>query len=236
MPDLKERIRSLAKGQLAAAELDLQSSISAITKRGLTILLVLAISALVAWLPGSGVLLPGHVSLVALLTLAIAVAAVVLLLAVYRPVVCALSHVVRAVFQVPPEHACDRSVPRVAWCVAFLAYVCLVYWIFMRAFMPVLALLSSKHWPLTVIDIFSLTLCVAAIVGIVSNASPLLGKVGDSLASHIAPEPGDAGIADSIPQATCPQCHVLYETGSRFCSFCGYALTAKTPPDKPNES
>ena len=236
MPGFKERIRCLSRNQLAAAELSLQPSLSAMTKRGLTLLLMLVVSWLVGYLPGSDVLLFSHVTIAVLLKLAIAVAAVVLLLSVYRPLVCGLSHGVRTVFQVPPGDACERSVPGVAWSAAFLVNVCLVYWIFMRTFAPIFVQLCARRWPLTVINLCSLALAIAALAGIVISVSPLFGKAGDSLARHVAPESGDAGDAESVP-AKCPQCNVLYETGSRFCSFCGCAIAAQTPPaDKPGEA
>ena len=117
-----------------------------------------------------------------------------------------------------------------------LVNVCLVYWIFMRTFTPIFVLLCARRWPLLVIDICSLALAVAAMICIVISVSPLFGKVGDSLARHVAPESRDAGEAESV-QAKCPQCNVLYETGSRFCAFCGYAIAARPPPaDKPGEA
>ena len=218
----RERIGGLARHQLAAADLDLHPSLSLVTRRGLTILLLLAISGVVGFLPGADVVLFGQATVAVLLRLAIAVAAVVLLLWTYRPVVCVLAHGTRVVFNVPPEHACDRSVRLVAWSSSLLVAVCLVYWIFVRAFTPVFALLSASRWPLTAIDICTLALSLAAIAGIVIGISPLFGKVGDSLAHHVAPV-SPPEMADDI-QSKCPQCGVLYETGSRFCSFCGHAI------------
>ena len=111
---------------------------------------------------------------------------------------------------------------KLAWSVTLLVYVCLVYWVFTRAFSPILSVLTTGKWPFMVMDIGSLAVAVVAISGIFIATSPLFGKVGDSVARRVVPETEDS------PQSKCPKCGVLYPEGSRYCAFCGEALP-RTP-------
>jgi len=218
----------LTRVQLAMTLLDLQQSVSAITKRGLTMLLILILSGVIEVLPGTGIVLGVRVTVADLLKLGFAVAAFVFLLSVYRQSVCVLSHGARAGFRVPSdETACDGSIAMLAWSITLLVQVCLGYWMLMRALMPILEILTTRRWLLTTVDVCSLALALAAIIGVFAGLSPLLGRVGDSVARHVAPGPKAGGGAESV-QAKCPKCGVLYESGSRFCSFCGHVL-ADTP-------
>ena len=215
----------LTRVQLAMTQLDLQQSVSAITKRGLTMLLILILSGVIEVLQGTGITLGTRITIADLLNLGVAVAAFAFLLSVYRQSVCVLSHGVRVGFRVPPdETACDGAVAMLAWSITLLVQVCLGYWILMRALMPVLAILTTRRWLLTTIDVCSLALALAAIIGVFAGLSPLLGRVGDSVARHVAPGPKADEGSDPV-QAKCPKCGVLYESGSRFCSFCGHALS-----------
>ena len=219
MNRLDDWLRRLTKHQLEAVALDLQRSISAITKRGLTVLLMLAVSWMVGYLPGAGILLFGRMTISVLLRFGIAVAAAVLLLTVYRHAVCVLGRGAREAFRLPREEtAFDGSVSKLAWSVTLLVYVCLVHWVLIRAFSPILAVLTSRTWPLKTIDICSLAVAVIAIIGIFIGASPLFGNVGDFLARRVAPETGGA------TQSKCPKCGVLCDACGKFCSFCGCAI------------
>lgn len=216
---LERWLRRLVRYQFDAGALDLQQSVSTITRRGLTVLLMLAMSWLVGYLPGVGIVLFRGLSISLLLKFGIAVAAVLLMFTAYRQVVCVLGHFAREAFHLPPgETTFDTSVLKLAWSVTLLVYVCLVYWVFTRALSPILSVLTTGKWPFMVMDIGSLAVAVVAIIGIFIATSPLFGKVGDSVARRVGPEPEDA------PQSKCPGCGVLYPEGSRYCAFCGETL------------
>ena len=215
----KPWFRRLAQYQLEAMTLDVQQSVSAVTRRGLTVLLMLAVSWLMGYLPGADVVLFKGLTIVLLLKLGVAVAVVWLMFVSYRQMVCVLAHFAREAFRLPPEEtAFDASVLKLAWSVTLLVCVCLIYSIGMRALAPILSALTAAAWPLMLINIGSLAVAIAAIVGIFVATSPLFGRVGDSVARRVTPQPA------SDPPAKCPGCGVLYPPGSRYCAFCGKAL------------
>jgi hypothetical protein len=216
--------RRLAKYQFDAGALDLQPSVSAITRRGLTVLLMLAVSGVADVLPGAGTVLFRSITIAVLLKFGLAVAVIWLLFQAFRPAVCVLGHFAREAFHLPPgETTLDASSLELAWSVTLLVYVCLVYWVFLRAFSPVLAAFTVRRWPFLVMDLGSLAVAVVAIVGIFMATSPLFGKVGDAVARRVGAEP-----EDDTPQSKCAKCGVLYAGESRYCAFCGAALP-RTP-------
>lgn len=216
--------RRLAKYQSDAGALDLRSSVSAITRRGLTVLLLLAVSGVGDVLPGVGTVLFRSITIAVLLKFGLAIAVIWVLFLAFRQAVCALGHFAREAFHLPPEATTlDASALELGWSVALLVYVCLIYWVLLRAFSPILAAFTTRKWPFLVMDLGSLAVAVVAIVGIFMATSPLFGKVGDAVAQRVGAEPE----ADA-PQAKCAKCGVLYAGESRYCAFCGAALP-RTP-------
>ncbi len=210
--------------QSRAAARGLPQSLSGVVRRGLTVFLMLVFSGLLGYLPGVGIALFSGMTLALLLTFGIAVAAVVLMCAAYQQVACVLGHFAREVFHLPAgDAALDASVTKLAWHVALLVYACLVYWISTWAINPIILVLTPRRWPYMVMDITSLAVAVAAIVGILIATSPLFGRVGDSVARRVVAGPTEP--AADAPQSKCPGCGVLYPDGSRYCAFCGKALT-----------
>jgi hypothetical protein len=216
---LEDWLSRLVRHQLGAGALDPRQSVSTVTRRGLTVLLMLVVSWLVGLLPGTDIVLIGRMTISILLKFGIAVAAVWILLTAYRQAVCVLTHFARETFHLPPgETAFDASVLESAWSVTLLVYVCLVYWVFVRSVSPILSALTASKWPLVAVDIGSLAVAVVAIIGILVASSPLFGKVGDSVAQRVGPAPEDT------PSSKCQKCGVLSPAGSRYCAFCGEAL------------
>ena len=184
---------------------------------------MLAVSGAAGWLPGAGTILFKNLSIDSLMKFGIAVALVCILFAAYRQAVCVLGHFAREVYHLPArETNLDASALLLAWSVVLLVYICLIYWIFVPACSPILAALTSGKWPYRIMDICSLAVAVAAIIGIFIATSPLFGKVGDAVAQRVGTAPEEA------PQAKCPKCGVLYTEESRYCAFCGEVLP-RTP-------
>jgi len=216
---LKVRFRRQARHQCAAGTLDLKECVSAITRRGLTVLLMLVVSWLVGYLPGVGIVLFRGIPLLLLLTAGIAVAAVLQLLDVYRQVVCVLCHLAWEKARLPPgEPVLDAAVVKLAWSVTLLVYVLIFYAIFTGAFSPIVSLLTSRQWPFTLMDLGFLVAAVAAIIGVFIGVAPLFGHLGNAVARRVHPEP------EVVPQAKCQKCGVLNPAESLYCSFCGKML------------
>jgi len=215
--------RRLAKYQFAAGALDLQQSVSTLTRRGLTVLLILAVSGLAGFLPGADIALFRGITIAILLKFGAAVAVLWLLFTAYQQAACALGHFVRAAFHLPPgDMTHHASAVKLAWNGTLLAYVCLTYWVFIRALSSILAAFTIGRWPFLVLDLGSLAAALVAIIGIFVAISPLFGKVGDLVARHVGPATEDT------PQSKCPKCGVFYYEGSRYCSFCGEPVS-RTP-------
>ena len=212
--------RRLAKYQSDAGALDLRSSVSAITRRGLTVLLLLAVSGVGGVLPGAGTVLFRSITIAVLLKVGLAVTVIWILFLAFRQAICVLGHFARAAFHLQPEETTlDASALGLAWSVTRLADVCLIYWAFLRAVSPILSAFTTRRWPFLVMDLGSLAVAVVAIVGIFMATSPLFGKVGDAVAQRVGAEP-----ESDAPQAKCAKCGVLYAGGSRYCAFCGAEL------------
>ena len=214
----------LMEYELAALSLDLPQCVATATKRTLTVLLMLAVAWLIGSLPGADAVLYRRITVTIVLRLGIAVAAIVLLVAAYRRMVCVLGHMAQTLFHIPSgEMAPAGSVSKLAWSVTLLLYIALIYWAVLQTFPPILDLLTSRRWPIQAINIASLAAAVAAIAGIFAGALPLFGRAGDSLARQVTAEPPPVA-PQMAPQSKCPQCGVLYDAGAKFCAFCGRAL------------
>jgi hypothetical protein len=205
---------------------DFQKSISAVTKQGLTVLLMLVVSGLLGYLPGADILLFGRMSLAVVLRFGIAAAVGVLVLLVRRHAVHVLLHCLRGAFlRRTGDGPLEASATKLARGITGLVYVWLLYWIFMWGVGPVVSVLTAASWPFTLVRLCSLAVAVAAIIGIFVGASPLFGQAGDALAGTVSrgPEP--------TRQVKCSGCGVLDDGGSKYCRFCGRALVPETDPD-----
>jgi hypothetical protein len=205
---------------------ELQKSVSAVIRQGLTVLLMLVVSGLLGFLPGADILLFGRLTIVLLLRAAMAAAMAVLLLSVRRQAVHVVRHfLMDAFFHRTESSPLDAPTAKLATNVIGLVYVCLLYWLFIRGFGPLVGVLTAASWPFTLVRLCALAAAVVAIIGIFVGASPLFGHAGVALANRVAPAPELTG------QVKCAGCGVLDDGGSRFCRFCGRALA---PEDEPN--
>ncbi len=192
---------------------------SAIIRLGLMLALLLVVSGLLDYLPGAGILVAGRIALSVLLRLGISIAMIALMLMAYRRTVAVVGWGVRTLLRLQPgDRSPDESVSMLARSSALLLYACLVYWALMRSFAPLVSLLTAARWPITAVQICSLAVAVAAIVGLLRGAWPIFGDIGAALAGRITrpPEGGEP--------TKCPACGVLNVAGSRFCAYCGSGM------------
>ena len=206
---------------------DLQKSVSAVIRQGLTVLLMLAVSGLLGYLPGADMILFGRMPIAVLLRAGMAAAMGVLLLLVRRQAVHVLRHFLTVTFLRGAESSpLEASAATLAKGGTGLVYVCLLYWILMRGFGPMVVVLTAASWPFTLLRLCSLALAVAAIIAIFVGASPLFGQAGVALAGRVAPGP-----EPTTHQVACSGCGVLDDGGGKYCRFCGRALTPETEPE-----
>lgn len=214
---------------------DLQRSVSALIKQGLALLLLWVFSGIVGSLPGADLVLHDRLSLATVLQCAIAVAVVVLLLTVRRPVMRVVQALVLAGLKGEANAAVHAAAARVAAGVTLLLYAVMLYGALARGFYPVLEPFIGARWPLLALRLAALAVAVAALVGVFRGASPIFGQLGDDLAGRVvAPAEPVSDLsyksdksdepAPPPPPGKCPKCGVLNDEASEYCKFCGRYL------------
>jgi len=207
---------------------ELRESLSVTIKRGISVFVLLIVSSIASYLPGTDFRLFRRLPLIILLRLGIGAAIVVILLTLHAPLTYLVRYYIRAIFWKKRGVAeFELAVKTITTDVVSLAYVCILYWAVVPSLGSVLQIILRAYWPVRALQLCVVLILIIFFVRLCKRLAPLVTKAGDALAGRAT----EATVA--ITTIVCPKCQAQNEKGSKFCKSCGSQIPETTQaPEK----